>query len=244
MKIGIIGCTGKLAHEIIDLLSKQNIHRLTAAIARKENSLVGKTIQCNQDVVEISSDMGKCELCDVLIDVTRRDSFVEQNLKFYQKLQKPLIIATTGFTEEDEKKIQELSNEIAICKSSNFSEELLHFVNALKNFAKNTSISQAAIIESHHKTKKDIPSGTALLLKDAICSVNNKIDVSIYSIRAGVIKGEHEVLFANEFGEEIKFIHKATSRAVFAGGIIKASEKLLNKKSGLYSFEEILNIEK
>jgi len=104
MNIGIIGSTGRLANEIIELLRNQDSHKLTAAITRKGNQNIGQKIKCNSEVVEITSDFSQCETCDVLIDVTRRDAFINQNLEIYKKLKKPLILATTGFTEEDEKK--------------------------------------------------------------------------------------------------------------------------------------------
>lgn len=244
MKIGIIGCTGRLANEIIELLQKQNVHTLSSAIARKGNQSVGKTINFNSELVEISSDIMKCETCDVLIDATRRDVFIEQNIDNYKKLGKPLVIATTGFNKDDEEKIKDLSTEIPVCKSANFSEELLYFIESLKTYSKFTNTKNVVIVEYHHINKKDIPSGTSLLIRDEIIAANTEISVSINSIRAGDIKGEHVILFANDYGEEVVFKHKATNRSVFAGGIIKAAEKLVNKKPAFYTFSKLLEEKK
>ena len=115
----------------------------------------------------------KCETCDVLIDATRRDVFIEQNIDNYKKLGKPLVIATTGFNKDDEEKIKDLSTEIPVCKSANFSEELLYFIESLKTYSKFTNTKNVVIVEYHHINKKDIPSGTSLLIRDEIIAAKN-----------------------------------------------------------------------
>ncbi|SFI96365.1 dihydrodipicolinate reductase [Treponema bryantii] len=239
MKLGIIGCTGRLATEIINLINKSNDYELTAAIAREGNARVGEKILCNNNSVEITTDLDDCSTCDVLIDVATRDSCLN-NLKKYKQLKKPLIIGTTGFSSEEILSIEKTAELFPICMSSNFSEELIFFIEAVKAYSKLTNIVDANIMEYHHVNKKDIPSGTALMIKDAILQANKNISVYIHSVRAGNIKGEHTVLFTNTFGEEIIFTHKASDRSVFAQGILKTALKLTNLKNGIYSFKDIL----
>ena len=100
------------------------------------------------------------------------------------------------------------------------------------------------IIEYHHNQKKDAPSGTALMIKDALLDTNKKIHkekVNIYSIRGGNIFGEHEVIFANSKDEVVTFKHQISSRETFADGAIEVSLWTVKQPNGLYNMDNFCN---
>ena len=101
-------------------------------------------------------------------------------------------------------------------------------------------------VEYHHNQKKDAPSGTALMIKDALLDANNTINkdkVSICSIRGGNIFGEHEVIFANCKDEVVTFKHQVSSREPFADGVVKVSKWIIKQAKGLYCMDDFCNIQ-
>jgi 4-hydroxy-tetrahydrodipicolinate reductase len=150
----------------------------------------------------------------------------------------PLIIGTTGYTEEDFEKIKEASNLIPICYSSNFSIGIALLKSFSIQASKVLKDSFVDIIEKHHILKKDKPSGTALSLeKDLQNNLEKKIN--IHSIRASNIVGEHSIFFTNE-KELIEIKHVAKTRAVFAEGALRAAKIIINKKPNFYSIQDLL----
>ncbi|WP_310603517.1 4-hydroxy-tetrahydrodipicolinate reductase [Anaerosporobacter sp.] len=242
LKVGIVGCNGKLAKEIINVIAEREDCQITSAIASKRSASAGKILSQNTETapVIIADDILLAKECDVLIDVTNRDAFINDNYEKYMQLKKPIILATTGFNADDTKKIDALAKEMIIVKSANYSFELVYFIEALKNYAKVVRDIDVSITEVHHKEKKDAPSGTALAIRDALLEANNTLNIEMCSIRAGIVHGEHRVLFANMSGEEIAFSHKATSRRCFADGIVKIIFMLSNKENGLYTIDDFV----
>jgi 4-hydroxy-tetrahydrodipicolinate reductase len=169
----------------------------------------------------------------------------------------PLVIGTTGLSAEDRGLLEGHAREVPIFVSGNMSLG----INLLREL-----IQQAAavlgqgfdieIIEKHHNQKKDSPSGTALLLADALNEValgarqyvygrharselRDGKEIGIHAVRAGTIVGEHEVLFAGK-DEVVEFRHVAYSRSIFAGGALQAARFLLGKPPGLYGMKEMI----
>ena len=182
------------------------------------------------------------------------------NILNYAKNKKvPIVIATTGFSEEELNIIDSFSKDIPIFKSSNMSYDINLMAKILTIIApilKNTDIE---IIETHHNRKIDSPSGTALLLADKINeSLGNtlkyefnrhnkhekrsKNEIGFSSIRGGNIVGEHIVQFYGE-NETLEIKHTSYSRSVFAEGALKAAEFIVNKKSGLYNMDDLISKE-
>lgn len=167
----------------------------------------------------------------------------------------PVVIATTGFTQEQENKIKEYSRNIPIFKSANMSFDIMimkKIVSWLAPLMKGTDIE---IIESHHNRKIDSPSGTAQMLADSIndslgntmhCEYNrhdkhekrDKKEIGMSSIRGGNIVGEHTVQFIGDF-ETFEIKHTSYSRNVFAEGSLKAAEFIVKQKPGLYCMEDM-----
>ena len=147
---------------------------------------------------------------------------------------KPTVIGTTGYSKEDYQKINTQSQNRPILMSANFSlgiallKKMIAYTN---KFLKGCDID---IIEAHHKTKKDAPSGTALTLLQTL-----EGKAKMHSIRAGQIVGEHKVLFSTDT-ESLTLEHVAHSRTVFAKGALLAAKFIVNKAPGLYSIDDLL----
>jgi 4-hydroxy-tetrahydrodipicolinate reductase len=168
----------------------------------------------------------------------------------------PVVIATTGFSQEEDFKIQEFSEAIPIFKSSNLSYGI-HILTLLSNLVieKFGNKVDIEIIEKHHRNKKDAPSGTALMIADSInYHSNNKYkyvfdksikanskdynEIGFSSIRGGNIAGEHSIMF---FGsdETIEISHKAYSRNIYIEGALKATDFIINQKNGLFNMNDL-----
>lgn len=243
VRVGIVGCEGKLAKEIIKAINETDGCVIAAAITYKESEKIGSYLFdeiCEENVV-ISESILDANECDVYIDATNRDAFMNDNYNHYMTISKPLIIATTGFSKSDNVLLSELARRTIIVKSPNYSFELVYFIEAIKQYAKIVRDIDVAIVEEHHKEKLDRPSGTALRIKEAITKVNSNLNIEISSIRAGKIHGEHKVIFANSLGEEIVFSHKVTDRKTFAYGIVKVLLQIQKKDNGMYTIEDFID---
>ncbi len=174
------------------------------------------------------------EIPQILIDCSLPAAF-ENTLKTAERFNSSLIVATTGLNHDDIEKLKELSNKIPVVQSFNFSvgvQILLKLTETVDNILKDWDIE---ISETHHRFKKDKPSGTALMIKDKLGSKH----VPISSLRLGNVAGDHTITFGG-LGETISITHHAISRRTFAEGILKSAEFLLTKKSGFYSFTEVI----
>ena len=248
IKIAVVGCTGLLGSSIVKNILDRDDVELSAAVARKGNAFVGKTVsevigrKCDLNIID---DIEEAKDCDIFIDCSHADSFMATSYAKYRAMKKPLVIATTAFTSEDVAKIKELSMELPVFMSGNFSIALHDFIETLKFVAKRVSKdTDVQIVEYHHNQKKDTPSGTALMIKEALVKANPSINaenVNICSIRGGNIFGEHEVIFANSKDEVMTFKHQVSSRETFANGGIEAACWLLKQKNGMYNMDDLCN---
>ena len=249
IKIALLGCTGKLGSAIMKNALKSTDVEIKYAIARKGNQYVGKNISeligCNSDLM-IIDDFEATDDCDIYIDCTNAETFMNSSYSKYEKMQKPLIIATTGFSAEDIEKINLLAKNFPIFMSGNFSVALHDFIETIKFYARKISLdTDIQIVEYHHNQKKDAPSGTALMIKEALLDANNTINrdsITICSIRGGNIFGEHEVIFANCKDEVVTFKHQVSSREPFADGAIEISKWLINQTNGLYNMNDFCHV--
>lgn len=245
VRLAVVGCTGKLGSAIM----KNALHRedveIRYAIARRGNSFVGQRIS---ELVEggfdlpIINDIGAAKDCDVFIDCTNAETFMKDSYLKYERMGKALVIATTGFSCEAIENIGRLAAAMPVFLSGNFSVALHDFIESLKAYGKRISPdTDIQIIEYHHNQKKDAPSGTALMIKEALLAANKRIDgekVRISSIRGGNIFGEHEVIFANSRDEVVTFRHQVSSREAFADGAIKVAAWMAGQANGLYNMDD------
>lgn len=193
---------------------------------------------------------------DVIIDFSVPQATMIM-LEYAKQYHIPVVIATTGFSEEENQKIIEYSKELPIFKSANMSFDINLMAKVLAEVAKALPNTDIEIIETHHNRKIDSPSGTALLLADSINhALDNKFsyefdrhhkhekrsknEIGFSSIRGGNIVGEHTVQFLGE-NETFEITHKAYSRSVFADGAIKAGCFLMGKENGFYTMDDLLS---
>lgn len=206
----------------------------------------------------VYTDLDKCrEKIDVIIDFSHFKAFSEI-FGFASSHKIPIVIATTGLSEDDLEAIANGAQNFPIFKTANMSLGINLLAKALREMAGQLEETfDIEIIEKHHNKKIDAPSGTALLLADAVNEglvkskdyiygrhgrdakrMNNEI--GIHAIRGGTIPGEHIVIFAGN-DEIIELKHSALSKKVFAEGALKAARYIVTKKSGLYDMSMLIN---
>lgn len=211
---GLIGFSGKMGEEILKLFSE------------KGHICVFKM---NRTVKELSND----EKTDVLIDFSSPHT-LQSSIELCKEFKSPLIIGTTGLSEDQIKLLKDLSSIVPVVQSYNFStgiQLLLKIVEFVKSYISNWDTS---IIETHHIFKKDKPSGTALMIKEKL---NN--NASINSLRVGGVPGDHKVIFGS-LGEVLEISHRVISRRTFAEGVLKAAQFVRKRNSGFYSYSDVL----
>lgn len=196
---------------------------------------------------------------DVIIDFSNV-AVLDKLLKFATEHRIPAVLAVTGYNEEQIDAIKNASKVIPVFFTANMSLGVNLLCSLAKKAAKILSADfDIEIIEKHHNQKLDAPSGTALMLANAVNDVlddkytyeydrhskrvkRTKNEIGIHSIRGGTIVGEHDVIFAGR-DEVITLSHQATSKEVFAVGAIRAAKFLCNKAPGLYDMYDILSID-
>lgn len=196
-----------------------------------------------------------CTEADVIIDFSS-PAVLKDELTWAAAHKCPVVLATTGYSAEDLKLIDECSKKIAVFKTANFSLGVNLLVKLVKDAAaalgENFDIE---IIEKHHNKKVDAPSGTALMLAESANSaftekkefLNGRDgavgkrgnEIGIHAVRGGTIVGEHDVMFAGE-DEIITLSHSARSKKVFAAGAVKAAKWLVGKPAGKYDMTDVL----
>jgi 4-hydroxy-tetrahydrodipicolinate reductase len=220
--------------------------------------LIGAAGRMGKTIAELAKDDPKIEIaarcdlgdaiesamkdCDVAIDFSHADA-IAGICSAALSDRKPLVIGTTGHSREQRKLIEETAQSLPIVLASNFSVG----VNVLFWLTRQAAELLGAdftseIVETHHKMKKDAPSGTAKTLAE-ILRVRQKVEgeVPIQSIREGEVVGEHTVIF-NGSGERVELIHRAATREIFARGALRAAEWIVGKEPGLYSMQDVLGL--
>ena len=224
------------------------------AMGKLLSSLLGDELASN---VAIECENKKLddvkEEFDVIIDFSHPAN-LDMIIDYVKRTKKPVIFATTGYTDEQIQKINDLSKVAPVLRSANFSLGVI-LLNKLVKMA--TPILKDGydieVIEAHHNKKIDSPSGTAKMLLKSITdetgykvqagrdgySPRSKDEVGIHSVRGGTIVGEHEVLFCGT-DEVISLKHSAQSKKIFASGAIKAAKWLADKPVGFYDMDDVL----
>lgn len=180
--------------------------------------------------------------CDVAIDFSQADASTEICAAALQ-YSKPLVIGTTGHSQEQRRIIEDTARSVAIVLASNFSIGVNVLFWLTRNAAEKLgSDFDAEIVETHHKMKKDAPSGTAKTLAGILKAAREmKSEIPIQSIREGDVVGEHTVIFSGP-GECLELTHHAASREIFARGALRAAKWIINQPSGLYSMQDVLGL--
>lgn len=247
MNILLNGASGRMGNEVIEAASKQEDLKIVAGFDREESKNCDFPIYNNLENIK--------EDIDVIIDFSVPVATFKI-LEYARKNKIPMVIATTGFSKEELEEIEKASKEIPIFRSSNMSLDINLMANLVQKVAEVLKESDIEIIETHHNRKVDSPSGTAILLADAINKVfngekeytfdrlqkrekRNKKEIGFSSIRGGNIVGEHTVQFFGE-NETLEITHKAYSRQVFAEGALKAARFIVEQQAGLYNMKNIV----
>lgn len=243
----LCGANGKMGKVIRDIVAKRDDCRIAAGIDLNTES---DSFPIYSSFDEIKED------ADVIIDFSN-PVLLNDLLDFAVKKSMPVVIATTGYDESQKKQIEEASRKTSVFFTYNMSLG----INLLANLAKKAvqvlgDGFDIEIIEKHHNQKIDAPSGTALMLADAICEELNKPmkyeydrhskrekrtenEIGIHAVRGGTIVGEHEIMFAGR-DEIITLSHSARSKEVFAVGAVNAALFLKDKPAGMYSMKEMI----
>lgn len=247
IKVLVNGCNGKMGQTVCELLKQKDEFEICGGVDITERKS-DFPIFTSTEKIDVKPD--------VIIDFSVPISTLNI-LKYADKNKTPVVIATTGFTAEQEKEIQEHAKSIPIFKSANMSFDVIMMKNLLKQIAPKLEGTDIEITEIHHNRKIDSPSGTAQMFADSIneslgnkyhCEYNrhdkhekrDKHEIGMSSIRGGNIVGEHIVQFFGEY-ETFEIKHTTYSRNVFAEGAIKASKFIKDKEKGLYDMDDLAN---
>lgn len=248
MNVLLNGAMGKMGNEVINAVKNEDDIKIVCGFDRIEN--LDGDFPIYSDINKISEDI------DVIIDFSIPVATFKI-LEYAKTKNIPIVIATTGFSKEELEKIEDLSKSIPIFKSSNMSLDINLMSNLVQKIASVLKDSDIEIIETHHNRKVDSPSGTAILLADAINKVFNdektydfdrmskkqkrdKNEIGFSSVRGGNIVGEHTVKFFGE-NETLEITHTAYSRQVFADGALKAAKFVVTKTPGLYDMSSLVD---
>ena len=249
IRIIMHGCNGRMG-QAITRLAKENIE-LTIVAGVDPFDGVANDYPVFKSIEECNVE------ADVVIDFASAKA-VDSLLTYCLDKKLPVVLCTTGLSEEQLTKVKEASKEIAVLKSANMSLGVNLLIKLLKESAPvlGNAGFDIEIVEQHHKMKKDAPSGTALALADAINeSMDNRYsyvydrsprsearrenEIGISSVRGGTIVGIHDVIFAGE-DEVITLNHTAYSRAIFAKGALSAAAFLAGKEAGYYDMQDVI----
>jgi len=249
----LCGCNGKMGQVITRLASQRDDLKIAAGY--DINNFIA-----NPYPVFNSLDSEKIDApIDVIIDFSNPDA-LEAILKFAMSKKLPVVIATTGLSQNHTSMLESASSQIPVFFSANMSLG----VNLLINLATNASkVLEGAfdieIVEKHHNQKIDAPSGTALAIADAINSAlvskqeyvydrhsrrkkRSKNEIGIHAVRGGTIVGEHQVIFAGN-DEIIELKHIAMSKDIFAAGALRVALFMLGKQPRLYDMSDFISSE-
>ncbi len=246
IRILINGCNGKMGQEV----------------ARKARIMEGIEVLAGVDTKDSGDNFFPVyteleditEMPDVIIDFSVPEASFKI-LDFAKNNKIPIVIATTGFSNEQLEKIKEYANYIPVFQSYNMSYSINVMSKIVAELAKKLQGTDIEIVETHHRRKIDSPSGTALMLANSINSaLDNKMnyeydrhskrekrtenEIGIHSIRGGTEAGKHEVIFFGE-DESLEITHTCSSRGVFAEGALKAAKFLISKDAGFYNMNDI-----
>lgn len=243
------GCNGHMGQVITGLAAGDADLEIVAGIDLSDHI---------KNTYPVFSSLEDCDVeADVIIDFCSAKA-IDGLLDYIVKRKIPAVICTTGLSEEQVKRIREVSALVAVLKSANMSLGINMLLKLLKEAALTLAPAgfDMEIVERHHNQKVDAPSGTALALADSMNEAldhaysykydrsrertkREKQEIGISAVRGGNIVGEHEVIFAGT-DEVIEFKHTAYSKAVFAKGAIEAAKFLAGKAPGFYDMSDVI----
>ncbi len=249
VKVIMHGCNGKMGQTITRIIKEDTEAEIVAGIDKYTGIA---------NTYPVFTSIYDCDVIgDVIVDFSNAAA-VDELLEYCEEKKVPVVLCTTGLSQEQLERVEQVSQKVAVLKSANMS---LGVNMLLKLLQEATKVLEPAgfdieIVEKHHNQKVDAPSGTALAMADSInevldCTCNyvydrsgerrkrEKKEIGISAVRGGTIVGEHEVIFAGE-DEVVEFKHTAYSKAVFAKGAVEAGKFLKGKEPGLYTMQDVI----
>ena len=249
VKVMMHGCNGVMGQVITQIVEETGDAVMAAGVDRADNG--GNSYPVYTNLADCKEDI------DVIIDFSAAPA-VDGLLDYAAERQIPVVLCTTGLSDEQLEKVSKASEKTAILRSANMSLGINTLFKVLKSMTKLLADAgfDVDIVEKHHRRKLDAPSGTALALAEAVNEpLNNeyefvydrsqrreqrpKKEIGISAVRGGTIVGEHEVIFAGQ-DEVIELKHTAYSRAVFAKGAVSAALYLAGKPAGMYDMSDVI----
>lgn len=242
IRVLINGACGRMGKEVEKLVEASE----TMTVAAKVDKMAAES-GCYTDINDFSGE------ADVIIDFSNHLG-TKDLLDYAVKNNIPTVVATTGHTDEELAMIEEAGKKIAVFHSANMSLGVALLCELAVKAAATMPDADIEIVETHHNRKLDAPSGTALMIANAIKSVREKAqfvfgregmakreknEIGVHAVRRGNIVGIHEVLVSTD-SQTITLKHEAHSRALFAEGAVSAAEFILVKPAGLYNMNSIV----
>jgi 4-hydroxy-tetrahydrodipicolinate reductase len=263
-QVAVAGSSGRMGRALLELLFQTPEFRLHAALERTDSPFLGKDAgeligsPCGVRITERVADA--LPGADVLIDFTRPEGTLV-HLELCRRLGVKAVIGTTGFTDEQKARIADAARDLSIVFAPNMSVGVTLVLKLLDTAARILKDGyDIEIIEAHHRHKVDAPSGTALRMGEVIaqalgrsleqCAVYGREGVTgerqastigFATVRGGDIVGDHTALFAG-VGERVEITHRASSRATFALGALRAARFLASKERGLFDMRDVLGL--
>lgn len=262
-KLGVFGVNGRMGRVLVEAISSDHDVELTAASVRSGSTLsgtdVGELAGIGRIGLRAAEDIAaQKDILDVMIDFTLPGALSE-NLTWCVEHKLPMIVGTTGLDKSQKAELADAAQHIPIVFAANYSVGVNLLLNLVKQAASVMGDSaDIEILETHHRFKKDAPSGTAVALGEAIadelnrdlnqCAVygregdtgeRSQETIGFATVRAGDVVGDHTVLFA-DLGERLELTHKASSRLTFAKGAVTAAKWVTDKSPGLYNMQDVL----
>lgn len=245
------GCNGHMGQVISGLIDGDSDAQIVAGIDLCDN---------RENGYPVFTDIQACDVqADVMIDFSSFKA-TDGVLDYCLEKKLPLVLCTTGLTDEQLEKVKEYSKDVAILRSANMSLGVNTLMKLIQDAAKvlATAGFDMEIVEKHHKLKCDAPSGTALALAESLNEAmggkyhyvydrsqvhqqRDNLEIGISAVRGGTIVGDHDVIFAGP-DEVITFSHRAYSKAVFGKGAVEAAKFLAGKPAGMYDMQNVIDM--
>lgn len=264
VKAAVTGAAGRMGKQIIRVISETEGISLVAATDRPGHESLGSDAGVMAGTaplgVALSDDFDSAvAVADVVIDFTSAKASMA-HLESVQKAGKAIVLGSTGFSSEEKEEIKRQADKARILLAPNMSVGINVLLKVVADVAKMLGDAyDVEIVETHHRFKKDAPSGTALALAEAVAAALDRdldrdgvhgrsglvgerlpSEIGIHAVRAGDVVGDHTVLFGG-LGERIEITHKASSRETFARGAVRAALWLAARKAnGIYGMDDVL----
>ncbi len=238
IRVVIVGIAGRMGKEIARLVTIQGDLQLVGGVEAPAHSLIGTNVGVGQIVSDL---IHLIDESDVVVDFSIPAVVIRNALQCVDH-GKPFITGVTGWQSTQMQQLFNAARKIPVVYAPNFSVG----VGVIKKICVEMVRLLGAdydihLIETHHKAKRDAPSGTAQLLSTAMQEQIGKRNIQVISIRTGEVVGEHKIIFGGP-GERIELVHKAENRGAFAAGVIRAVRWIVSQPPGLYSMSEVLGI--